>query len=257
MSDSSWRCISLETSISHRIDLGALARSRRVWAALAVVLALGLAAAGVVLSRSSVFDVRHVEVDGAAYRSRADVVRLSGVSRATNALWLDEGSVERRLEQDPWIASATVSTSFPWTVHVQVVERTPAAVVDRGTDRLLVATDGTPLGLAGRVSGLPLIVMPPAGALEGAPPSLEPAARAVGGLPPSILARVRQVVVSLDGTLEMRLVDGPRVEFGPATQIDAKGRAIASMLAWSDEEGEPLATVNVVAPGAPAARPAP
>jgi hypothetical protein len=98
--------------------------------------------------------------------------------------------------------------------------------------------------------------MPPAGALEGAPPSLEPAARAVGGLPASILARVRQVIVSVDGTLEMRLIDGPRVEFGPATQIEAKGRAIASVLAWSDEEGEPLATVNVVAPGAPAAHPA-
>jgi cell division protein FtsQ len=246
----------LETSISHRIDLGALARSRRAWVALAVVLAFGLLAAGFVLSRSSAFHVHHVEVAGAAHHSRADIVRLSGVTRATNALWLDEGAVERRLEQDPWIASATVSTSFPWTVHVQVVERTPAAVIDRGSDRLLVATDGTPLGLAGRTSGLPLIVMPPAGALEGAPPSLEPAARAVGGLPASILARVRQVIVSVDGTLEMRLVDGPRVEFGPATQIEAKGRAIASILAWSDEEGEPLATVNVVAPGAPAAHPA-
>jgi cell division protein FtsQ len=246
----------LETSISHRIDFAALARSRRAWAVLGVVLALGLAAAGFTLSRSSVFHVRHVEVSGAAERSRADIVRLSGVTQATNALWLDEGAVERRLEQDRWIANATVSTSFPWTVHVQIVERTPAAIVDRGTDRLLVATDGTPLGLAGRVSGLPLIVMPPAGAIEGAPPSLEPAARAVGGLPPAILARVRQVIVSLDGTLEMRLVDGPRVQFGPATQIAAKGRAIASVLAWSDDEGEPLATVNVVAPGAPAARPA-
>lgn len=246
----------METSISHRIDLGALTRSRRAWLALAVVFAFGLVAAGFVLSRSSAFHVHHVEVAGTAHHSRADVVRLSGVTRATNALWLDEGAVERRLEQDPWIASATVSTSFPWTVHVRVVERTPAAVVDRGSDRLLVATDGTPLGLAGRTSGLPLIVMPPAGALEGAPPSLEPAARAVGGLPASILARVRQVIVSVDGTLEMRLVDGPRVEFGPATQIEAKGRAIASVLAWSDEEGEPLATVNVVAPGAPAAHPA-
>lgn len=246
----------METSISHRIDLGAFARSRRAWVALAVVLAFALVAGGFMVSRSSAFHVRHVEVAGATHHSRADIVRLSGVTRATNALWLDEGAVERRLEQDPWIASATVSTSFPWTVHVHVIERTPAAVVDRGSDRLLVATDGTPLGLAGRVSGLPLIVMPPAGALEGVPPSLEPAARAVGGLPASILARVRQVIVSLDGTLEMRLVDGPRVEFGPATQIEAKGRAIASVLAWSDEEGEPLATVNVVAPGAPAAHPA-
>lgn len=242
----------METSIWHRIDVGALARSRRAWAVGAVAFAV-IGTAGFFLSRSSVFHVRHVDVAGAAHRSRADIVRLSGVTGATNALWLDERGVELRLEQDPWIASATVSTSFPWTVHVEVTERTPSAVVDRGTDRLLVATDGTPLGLAGRVFGLPLIVMPPAGALEGAPPSLQPAARAIGALPPEILARVRQVIVSLDGTLELRLQGGPRVEFGPATEIAAKARAIASILAWSDDEAQPLATVNVVSPGAPAA----
>lgn len=247
----------METSIWHRIDVGALARSRRAWAVGAVAFAFAvIGTAGFFLSRSSVFHVRHVDVAGAAHRSRADIVRLSGVTGATNALWLDERGVELRLEQDPWIASATVSTSFPWTVHVEVTERTPSAVVDRGTDRLLVATDGTPLGLAGRVFGLPLIVMPPAGALEGAPPSLQPAARAIGALPPEILARVRQVIVSLDGTLELRLQGGPRVEFGPATEIAAKARAIASILAWSDDEAQPLATVNVVAPGAPAASPA-
>jgi cell division protein FtsQ len=249
----------LETSIWHRIDLGALARFRRAWAIGAVALAV-IGTVGFFLSRSSIFHVRHVEVAGAAHRSRADIVRLSGVVRATNALWLDERAVELRLEQDPWIASATVSTSFPWTVHVEVTERTPSAVVDRGTDRLLLATDGTPLGLAGRVSGLPvivpLIVMTPAGAVEVARPSLQPAARAIGALPPAILARVRQVIVSLDGTLELRLQGGPRVEFGPATEIVAKARAIASILAWSDYEAQPLAILNVVAPGAPAASPA-
>jgi cell division protein FtsQ len=245
----------LETSIWHRIDLGALARSRRTWVVGVVAFAV-IGTAGLFVSHSSAFAVRHVEVVGAAHRSRADIVRLSGVTAATNALWLDERAVELRLEQDPWIASATVSSSFPRTILVEVTERTPSAVIVRGTDRLLVATDGTPLGLAGRVPRLPLIVMPPAGALEGAPPSLQPAARAIGALPPQILARVRQVVVSLDGTLELRLLDGPRVEFGPATEIAAKVRAIVWMLAWSDDESRPLNTLNVVAPGAPAASPA-
>jgi cell division protein FtsQ len=246
----------LETSISRRIDLGALARSRRAWATLALALAV-MGTAGFFFSRSSIFHVRHVEVAGTAHHSRADIVRLSGLTRATNVLWLDEPGVELRLEQDPWIARATVSTSLPGTVHVAIVERTPSTVVDRGTDHLLVATDGTPLGLAGRVSGLPLIVMPTAGALEGAPPpSLQPVARAIGALPPEILARVRQVIVALDGTLELRLLDGPRVEFGPPTEIAAKARAIASVLAWSLDDGRPLALLNVVAPGAPAASPA-
>jgi len=242
----------LETSIWHRIDIGAIARSRRAWFALALALTV-IGTAGFLLSRSSVFHVRHVEVTGTAHLSRADVVRLSGVTRATNALWLDPRPVELRLEQDPWIADATVSTSFPWTVHIAIAERTPTAAVDRGTGRLLVATDGLSLGFAGRVRGLPLIVMPPSGALEGAPPSLQPAARAIGALPPQVITRVRQVIVSLDGTLELRLFDGPRVEFGPPTEIAAKARAITSILAWSQNEAQPLNVVNVVAPGAPAA----
>lgn len=242
----------METSIWRRIDIGAIARSRRAWFTLALALAV-IGTAAVFLSRSSVFHVRHVEVTGTAHLSRADVTRLSGVTRATNALWLDPRPVELRLEQDPWIANATVSTSFPWTVHIAIAERTPSAVVDRGTGRLLVATDGSPLGLAGRVHGLPLIVMPPSGALEGAPPSLQPAARAIGALPPQVMTRVRQVIVSLDGTLELRLFDGPRVEFGPPTEIAAKARAITSILAWSQDEAQPLNVVNVVAPGSPAA----
>src|SRR5207249_11470462 len=130
-----------------------------------------------------------VGVTGTAHLSRAVVMRLSGVTRDTNALWLDPRPVEIRLEQDPWIANATVSTSFPWTIHIAIAERIPSAVVDRGTSRLLVATDGSPLGLAGRVRGLPLIVMPaaPAGALKGTPPSLPPAARAIGALPPQVM----------------------------------------------------------------------
>jgi cell division protein FtsQ len=242
----------LETSIWHRIDIGAIARSRRAWFTLALALVV-IGTAGFFLSRSSVFHVRHLEVTGTAHLSRADVMRLSGVTRDTNALWLDPRPVELRLEQDPWIADATVSTSFPWTVHIAIAERTPTAVVDRGTGRLLVATDGLPLGFAGRVRSLPLIVVPPPAALEGASPSVEPAARAIGALPPQVITRVRQVIVSPDGTLELRLLDGPRVEFGPPTEIAAKARAITSILAWSQDQAQPLKVVNVVAPGSPAA----
>ena len=241
----------MENSIWHRIDPGAMLRSRRARAVAAVALGL-IGAGGLFLSRSSVFHVRHVEVTGAAHRSRADIVRLSGVTHATNAIWLDERAVELRLEQDPWIADARVSTSFPWTVHVEVAERIPAAIVDRGSGRLLVATDGTPLGLAGRISGLP-IDRDAARGSAGGRAAVAAAGRARDRCPASgDLAQVRRVMVSLDGALELHLIGGPRVEFGPATEIAAKARAIVAALVWSSEEGQPLAALNVVAPGAPA-----
>ena len=68
---------------------------------------------GVAASRSSAFDVRRIEVSGTDHLHRPQVVRIAGVTNATNALWLDEGEAERRLEAEPWIADADVRVTFP------------------------------------------------------------------------------------------------------------------------------------------------
>ena len=100
-------------------------RRRRVLIAVgSVVLLIG----GVAASRSSVFDVRRIEVTGTDHLHRPQIVRIAGVSNATNALWLDEGVVERRLEAEPWIADADVRVTLPLTVEIAVHERSPVAV---------------------------------------------------------------------------------------------------------------------------------
>ncbi len=67
---------------------------------------------------------------------RPQIVRIAGVSNATNALWLDEGVVERRLEAEPWIADADVRVTLPLTVEIAVHERSPVAVA-RGSGDLV------------------------------------------------------------------------------------------------------------------------
>lgn len=246
----------METSISRRTDGSGPVASRRAWTlgALAVAAAVMLAVGIGIALRSSWFDARDVQVSGQAHLSRAYVVRRSGVNGSTNAIWLDEGAVERRLEQDPWIERASVSTSFPWTVHITVTERIPVAIARQGSSELMIAGDGTPLGLAAPGTGLPVIVLPAAGTVEGPRPSPTFAARALGALPPQILSRVRRVEVALDGTLELRLTDGLQIEFGTPTGLAAKARSISSVLAWADAERRDLAVLNVAAPAAPAAK---
>ena len=117
-------------------------RGRRRPALIAVgsiVLLIG----GVAASRSSVFDVRRIEVTGTDHLHRPQIVRIAGVSNATNALWLDEGVVERRLEAEPWIADADVRVTLPLTVEIAVHERSPVAVA-QGAVTSLMAADGTP-----------------------------------------------------------------------------------------------------------------
>jgi cell division protein FtsQ len=223
-------------------------RRRALIAVGSVVLLTG----GVAASRSSVFDVRRIEVSGADHLHRPQIVRIAGVSNATNALWLDEGVVERRLEAEPWIADADVRVTLPLTVEIGVHERSPVAVA-QGAVASLMAADGTALG-SGRVPrGLPVIELGRAGPVEGIRASPVGAARVLGAMAPALRAQVARVRVLLDGSLELRLRGGPTVRFGTPEDAERKAVTIQRMLAWAGSEGTPLRTLSVVSALAPAA----
>ena len=223
----------------------------RVWRPLAVAsAAIVLAAAGLALTRSGVFHVRSVEVDGATHLSRAEVVQLSGITRTDNAIWLDERAVEARLTDSPWVADAEVDTNLPWTVTVTVTERLPIAIVDRGSAQVLIAADGTLLGL-GRRAGLPVIEVPPTwiGSAEQVP--LQGVARALGAMPTDLRALVHRVETGSSQGIELFLSDGLRISYGPARAFEQKADAIVDVLAWIGETGEQIRSANVSAPSAP------
>jgi cell division protein FtsQ len=213
---------------------------------------VALVIGGVTASRSSAFDVRGIEVSGNDHLHRPQVVRIAGITDTTNALWLDEGEAERRLEAEPWIADAEVRVSIPLNVEIVVRERTPVALAEGGVTSLMAA-DGTALGSGTVPRGLPVIELGGAGSVEGVRPSPVGAARALGAMTPILRAQVARVRVLLDGTLELRLRDGPRVSFGRPDDARRKALTIRSMLAWARTQGTPLRTLSVVAALAPAA----
>jgi cell division protein FtsQ len=203
-------------------------------------------------SRTSLFDARRIEVTGAHHVDRADIVRIAGVSKETNVLWLDERAAERRLEAEPWIAGADVSATFPMAIEIAVTERTPVAVM-RGGSGGLIAGDGTALGTSAAGKGLPTIELGTVTSAEGAPPSPVGAARALGAMEPGMRSDVRRVIVMLDGTLELRMMGGTTVRFGTPADAARKVAAIQRVLRWANQRGSPVRTLSVVAPSAPAA----
>lgn len=220
---------------------------------LGILATVAVGLAGFAVSRSSVFHARGIEVTGVGHLSRANVVELAGVSADTNVVWLDEGAVERRLESHPWIRLAEVHATLPWTIQIRVLERTPVAVANEGDRRLLVAGDGTVLGLAARRTDLPPIELPSAGSIEGPRSSPAGAARILGAMDPALRARVRQAIVGVDGTVEVWLQGGVRVRFGSPAEPARKAVALDRVLRWAEGAGERLRSVSVVAPDAPAA----
>lgn len=241
----------METSISlpdDRVRRG----DWRVWV-LGMLAAVALGLAGLAVSRSSMFHARGIEVIGVGHLSRADVIELAGVSAETNVVWLDEGAVERRLESHPWIRLAEVHAALPWTIQIRVLERSPVAVAVDGDRRLLVAGDGTVLGLAALGRDLPPIELPSAGSIEGPRSSPAGAARILGAMDPALRARVRQAIVGIDGTVEIWLGGGIRVRFGSPAEPARKALALDRVLRWAEGEGQRLRSVSVVAPDTPAA----
>jgi cell division protein FtsQ len=230
------------------------------WArVLRVAVVLLVAASGLVLSRSSWFHVRRIEIAGADHLSRGQVLEIAGISRSANALWLDEGGAEDRLEAHAWVARADIQVILPVTVRISVVERTPVAVASDGLYEVLLATDGTSLGTGAAIEaaprtsgGLPHIDLLPAGTVDGAAPDPASAARAIGAMTPALRDVVKNVSVKLDGTLVLTLRGGGTVLFGSTGQPGAKARAIERMLAWADAEGERIIRLSVIAPTAPA-----
>jgi cell division protein FtsQ len=81
-----------------------------------------------------------------------------GLAPGTNILAVDVEAVRRKIEADPWVASATVSRQLPDTLHVAVTEHAPKAVLLSGHFYLL-DDDGVPFKRveAGERAGLPVI----------------------------------------------------------------------------------------------------
>ena len=240
----------MATSTLRLAELVRAIRGRRLVATM-IVASLTIAAGSLVVSRSSLLRLRHLEVVGTSSLTRAQVVRLAALSSSTNVLWFDAGAVERRLESDPWVATATVSRRVPGTIRISVVERAPVAMIRTEVAFTLLAADGVALGTVAADPMLPEIVVTTGSRLpEGNAPA-QAAARAIAGLDGGRRPAVVRAVVDA-GALSVELDGGTRVEFGDTTGIEAKIAAARQILRWATTQGASVASVNVTAPDSPA-----
>lgn len=229
------------------------ARRRRLrpWAIVGAVL-VALVTGTITLSYTPIFGARVIEVEGEERLTPRRVARLAGVEIGTNVFHLDATSTEARLEAEPWILDAIVETRLPGTIRISVRERRPVVVFGSVGARRLVAADGTVLGRAPDGVDLPEVVPVPGVVLDG--PTLGTAGEVVQAMAPALRVRVDAVNVAEDGTVTL-VVDGDvEVRYGSGTDASAKGQALGAILAYADEEGRGLLSVDVSSPAAPTAR---
>jgi cell division protein FtsQ len=241
-----------------RIDEGRR-RSLRRWA-WAGVGALTLTLVAVGSTSTPLFHAKTIDVQGEHHLSERGVLRVAGIDPGTNVFSLNEAAVARRLERDPWVARATVTTRLPSTIEISLTERRPIAVVPMGTGERaqMVAADGTVLGAAPAGVRLPELLGPAAVPGEPAitlPPSaVVSAAATADSLGESLRPVVEAIVVQADRTLILQLRSGVTVTYGPASELEEKAQALRAILTWALERGGgALDSIDVSAPAAPTA----
>jgi cell division protein FtsQ len=219
---------------------------RRRWLKAAVaVLLVGLLGTGVwAVYYSSWFAVSRVVVTGTHRLTVGEVEAAARVPVGQPIVRVDISRIRRDVQAISQVGAVTVTTFWPDTVRISVVERAPVAVVRSASGGFrMLDTYGVDLGpLTERPAALPLIELDPA---TIAPATLRAAATVAASLSPALKAKVRSISAVTANSVTLQLVKGPIVRWGDDTDGAIKARVLLALLK------HPAAVYDVSAPYAP------
>lgn len=87
---------------------------------------------GQMVFESGYFNVQQVRVEHNARVTEGEILEASDIETGDSLFDLELAMIGRKIEENPWIATAEVVRVFPDQVVIRVVEREPRAIVDLG-----------------------------------------------------------------------------------------------------------------------------
>jgi cell division protein FtsQ len=185
------------------------------------------------LRHSSFVAVEHVRIVG-AHGQQASAIEsaLTEAAKSQSTLDVSTSQLKSAVASFPAVATIHVATSFPHSMRIVVVERTPVAALLVGGTRVAIGADGVALGTGVQTGSLPTVaddVAPPSGERARNPLVLQ-ALTVLGAAPRAVRRYISRAYFSPRGlTVAMR--SGLLVYFGDATRPHAKWLALAAVLA--------------------------
>ena len=186
-----------------------------------------------------------VEVVGNDQLSDRQVLAAAEVSTGGPLATVDLGAIEVRVKSLATVKSVDVSRKWPHDVRIEVVERKPIAVLDRGDRLTKLDADGVSFGRVTKAPrGLPRVKVG-AGADEDA---LVEGAQVVSVLDAEVTGLVDHVEVRTVDQIVLHLRDGRQVRWGSAEQSEDKAEVLLALLSRKAQ------VYDVSVPGAPTTR---
>jgi cell division protein FtsQ len=220
------------------------ARQRRLraalpWALTGGVLVLAAVLAWIVLG-TGVLGVREQRVTGANLVTPAQVRAAAAVPDGVPLARVDLAGVRARVTALAPVDRVNVSRAWPDTLVIEVVERTPVAVVPQGKQFVVVDGAGVVFQtLAERPADLPLARVATPGRDDAA---TRAALQVLASLTPDLRRQLTEVVVDGPARIKVLLRGNRTVIWGDATGGETKARVATSLLARRGD------TIDVSAP---------
>lgn len=170
------------------------------------------------------FSIQDVTVTGRMRARKDDLLAAVGTERGDPIFGFDTEAARQRIERLDWVGSATVTRLLPDTIRIEVEERQPFALWQRGGELSIVDAEGRPITDEGvqDFAHLPFIVG------FGAPRAAPELLTTMQKERPELLQRVRAFVRVSDRRWNLRLENGVDVKL-PETGIE---KALADLAAY-------------------------
>lgn len=173
------------------------------------------------------FSIQDVRVTGRAQTRKEDLLAAVGVERGDPIFGFDTEAARQRIERLGWVGSATVTRLLPDTIRIEVKEREPFALWQRGGTLSIIDAEGRPITEEGvqDFAHLPFIVG------FGAPREATDLLNLMRAEQPQLLQRVRAFVRVSDRRWNLRLENGVDVKL-PETGVE---KALADLAAYDTQ----------------------
>jgi cell division protein FtsQ len=169
-------------------------------------------------------EIREVEVEGMHHITKPEVLERLVLKPGMGLHQVSTAFLAERVRAHAWIKEATVERRPPHLLHVTVVERTPAAIIQTGADHWLSDESGYVLAKLGRQDDqtLPLLT-----GLD--PQSLQRGEARVRNAVQSGVVLAKLIANTVGGRVEINLAnpsnvvasaDGVRFQFGADSLVD-------------------------------------
>jgi cell division protein FtsQ len=206
---------------------------------------VGLVAVVWALWFSPLLRVDQVEVQGISVLTPEQVRAAAGILPGRPMISVDVDAAAERVAELAPVASVSVGRSWPGTVVLTVVERTPAlGLTGSGSVQLLDAS-GVAYRTVGSVpTGLPVLTT-----VDPTPQAVAEVLKMVDDLPEALRARLIGIRAETPDSIELDLTEGVVVVWGSGDDSPRKAQVLQTLMA------QPGRVYVVSAPEVPAIRP--